>query len=150
MTAARETSRSHGASVLADDAGPVGRRSSLAGGSRTVHSFDTVKGGDGRPRRDLTMATLDSTFPDLSGLVRRVLRVSLEDLASRAPASDFQFYDLERLLAKVRANEALHLDEICAAIFGAHHAQDRGYVATVDAFVKLGVIRDEKAFVEKK
>jgi hypothetical protein len=100
--------------------------------------------------KEPAMATLDEMFPNLGRLVQRVLGMSLEGLASRAPAVGFQFYDLERLLATVRANEASPLDELCTAIYGAHRAQDRGYIATIDAFIGLGAIRDEQAFVEKK
>lgn len=98
-----------------------------------------------RRRRVAQMANLDERYPHLSELVRSVLTLSLDALASRAPCDDYPFYDLERLLANVRDNDYEVLDE-----FGSWFAQARGYLATIDAYVGLGVIENRRRFLVKK
>lgn len=98
----------------------------------------------------LTVDTLDLLFPSLSSMVRSVLGLTLEQLAAREPATNYKFFDLERLLAHRKVIDAIKLDEIGEAIVRLHHQQVRGYIATLEAFVALGVLRDHDAFVTKK
>lgn len=93
---------------------------------------------------------LDGRYPHLSSLVRAVLGISLVGLANRAPAKDFKYFDLERLLAHVEQISNWQLDEIGEAIMRLHHQQVHGYVSTIEAFAALGVVRDPAAFVAKK
>lgn len=97
-----------------------------------------------------TDQTLDTKYPHLAALVRAGLGLTLEKLADRAPARDFEFYDLERLLAQVREIETIKHSAVTAAIFAAHENQIRGYVATLEAFVALGVVKSARTFVRKK
>lgn len=94
--------------------------------------------------------TLDIRYPHLSALVSSVLSVDLETLASRAPASGYLYFDLERLLAHVRAIPMSYGDDFCDHIYGLGDRQVRGYLATLEAFIALGVVRDVAAFVTKK
>lgn len=59
---------------------------------------------------------LDLQYPNLSALIQSVLGMSLQQLAARAPAAGYTFFDLERLLAHVRDINQLQLDEIGEAI----------------------------------
>lgn len=93
---------------------------------------------------------LDLQYPHLSALVRDVLDLTLGELANRAPATGFAFFDLERLLAHVEEIASWSLDEIGEAIVRLHHQQVHGYVSTLEGFVALGVVRDHAAFVTKK
>lgn len=93
---------------------------------------------------------LDVLFPSLSATIRSVLGLTLEQLAARQPATNYKFFDLERLLAHRKAIDAMKLDDIGEAIVRLHHQQVRGYVDTLEAFVALGVLRDDEAFVTKK
>ena len=90
--------------------------------------------------------SLDTKYTALSRLVRSVLGLDLETLASRAPAVGYEHFDLERLLAHVRSSP-LALDD---KIFGPFSRQVRGYLATIEAYVALGIIKDQAAFVTKK
>lgn len=93
---------------------------------------------------------LDVRYPHLSALVREVLDMSLVELANRAPATGFEYFDLERLLAHVEQIAGWDLDEVSEAIVRLHHQQVHGYVSTIEAFAALGVVRDRAAFVAKK
>lgn len=95
-------------------------------------------------------AKLDTRFPKLSALVWSVLQIDLETLASRAAASGYEYYDLERLLADVRATPLSYGDPIADATFGPHGQQARGYLATIEAFIGLGIVGDAGAFITKK
>jgi len=99
-----------------------------------------------RKLRNNAVPCLDETYPSLSDLVRSVLGLDLEALANRAPAEAFDHFDLERRLAHVRSSP-LALDD---TIFGPHSQQVRGYLATIEAFVALGVVRNPVAFLTKK
>src|SRR5216684_1245388 len=83
--------------------------------------------------------SLDTKYTALSRLVRSVLGLDLETLASRAPAVGYEYFDLERLLAHVRSSP-LALDD---KIFGPFSRQVRGYLATIEAYVALGIIKDK-------
>jgi hypothetical protein len=95
--------------------------------------------------------TLDDRYPRLSKLVREgQVEQTLELLASRAPAVDYEYFDLERLLAQDRAIENAQIDEISAAIVAAHHEQTRGYLATIEQFVTLFPPSHVPSFVRRK
>jgi hypothetical protein len=97
------------------------------------------------------MTTLDATYPSLSKLVTTVLSMELETLADRAPAIDYDYFDLERLLAEVRAAQrAGFTDEHYLATLGHHEQQTRGYLATIEAYVASGVVKNPTAFLMKK
>lgn len=94
--------------------------------------------------------TLDARYPHLSRLVFAALGLTLEKLADRAPADYVPYFDLERLLAHVRMIHGVRLDADADMLFHLHHDQVRGYVATLEAFAALGVVRDPVDFVRKK
>lgn len=92
--------------------------------------------------------SLDQRYPFLSGLIRSVHRISLEELTRRAPtAVEYEYYDLERLLANVRDND--HWHEASGPLV-AYFDQPRGYLATLEAYVGLGIVKDPRRFVTKK
>jgi len=93
---------------------------------------------------------LDVRYPHLSALVQEVLGTSLVDLSNRAPATGFDFFDLERLLSHVARIACWSLDTISEEILRLHHQQVQGYVSTIEAFTELGVVRDRATFVSKK
>jgi len=93
------------------------------------------------------MDSLDDDFPKLSRLVTSVLGVGLEQLAARAPAQDYEYFDLERLLADAKAGQT-HIDS--GDVLAEFAQQTRGYVATLDAYVGLGVLKNPRQFVRKK
>ena len=93
---------------------------------------------------------IDLQYPKLGALVREVLNLSLHELAKRAPASAFTFFDLERLLAHAELIGQTPLNEIEESLFRLHHQQTLGYVSTLEAFVALDIVEDRESFVVKK
>lgn len=95
-------------------------------------------------------ATLDSRLPDLSALVRSDLKITLEELADRKPAVDYGYFDLERLLARFRELDSTCHDDLGEKIISGHRDQVRGYVATLDEFVRVFEVPGARAFLRKK
>jgi hypothetical protein len=91
-------------------------------------------------------ATLDQKYHRLSHLIDTVLGIGLEDLANRAPASNYEYFDLDRLLAHVRNNSSIGQVSSLAP----YETQVRGYLATIEAYLELGVVKDLNHFVLKK
>ncbi len=93
------------------------------------------------------MVSLDDDYPNLSQLVACVLGIGLEQLAARAPARDYEYFDLERLLADAKAGQA-HITS--GDLLAGFAQQTHGYVATLEEYVGLGVLKDPHQFVTKK
>ena len=93
------------------------------------------------------METLDTRYPNLSQMVTSVLGIDLEQLASRAPAQDYEYFDLERLLAHSKDYRRMVDADSWLAPFA---TQVAGYIATIEAYVALGVAKDPFHFVTKK
>ena len=102
--------------------------------------------GDGGSDR-VNMGSLDEDYPKLSELVSTVLGIGLEGLADRAPAQDYEYFDLERLLADARAGRT-HIK--AGDLLAGFAEQTHGYIATLEAYVGLGVLKDKRQFVKKK
>lgn len=96
------------------------------------------------------MVTLDSRLPGLSALVRSDLKIGLEELADRKPAVGYSYFDLERLLAHFRELDSTQHDEVGEIIISGHRDQVRGYVATLDEFVRVFDVPRARAFLRKK
>jgi hypothetical protein len=128
---------------------PQATRRALQGLPFRSESVDFAARDELSPGMVLAM-NLDLQYPHLSLLIQSVLGITLQELAARAPAAGYTFFDLERLLAHVQFVNQVQLDEIGEAIVRLHHQQVRGYVATLEAFVALGVLREREAFVVKK
>lgn len=95
-------------------------------------------------------ATLDSRLPGLSALVRADLKIDLEELANRKPATGVGYFDLERLLAHFREIDSSRHDDLGEMIIRGHRDQVRGYVATLDEFVRVFDVPGTRAFLRKK
>jgi len=102
--------------------------------------------GDGGSDR-FNMGSLDEDYPKLSELVSTVLGIGLEGLADRAPAQDYEYFDLERLLADARGGRTYIKAGNLLAGFA---EQTHGYIATLESYVGLGVLKDQQQFVKKK
>jgi len=93
------------------------------------------------------MTTLDDRYPHLSSLVASVHGFGLERLADRAPAGDYDYFDLERLLAHERD---MRLQAAAGGLDALLAQQPLGYVATIEAYVGLGVLKNRRGFVTQK
>lgn len=96
------------------------------------------------------MMNLDLRYPAISASVREALDMSLVDLARRAPAVDYEFFDLERLLAHLELIDGRKLDDLGEMIVRLHDQQVHGFAATIEEFLSLGVLEDRVTFVVKK
>jgi len=97
-----------------------------------------------------TTTTLDARYPNLSSLVRTDLGIDLEALAGRQPATSYALFDLERLLAHLRQIESVQHDEIGEMLVAGHNDQVRGYLATLDEFVRVFHVPNARTFLRKK
>jgi len=93
------------------------------------------------------MSDLDERYPNLSNLVQSILKLSLEDLASRAPADRYEFYDLERLLADTRQTD---ISAIAESPFAPFAAQTRGYLATIEEYIARNLVKNPLRFIKSK
>jgi len=93
------------------------------------------------------MPSLDQRFPSLSQLVEAEYGFSLEHLAKRARATQYDYFDLERLLAHTLDDDRYGLAD---GVLAPHAAQVRGYIATLEAYVALGIVKNPRRFVAQK
>jgi hypothetical protein len=100
-------------------------------------------------RSPVPRPSLDVDYPYLSAVVRDVLSLTLNQLADRCPCQAiYQYFDLERLLAAVRDNPLFNDPEYTN--YSDSWAQVRGYLATIDAYIGLGVLKNPTEFITKK
>lgn len=75
--------------------------------------------------------------------------LTLDQLADRCPCNEnYEHFDLERLLAAVRDSPLFNDPEFTR--YSENWAQVRGYLATFDAYLALGVVKKLPEFVAKK
>jgi hypothetical protein len=91
------------------------------------------------------VADLDARYPALSGIVPEAIGLTLEALAARSPARNYEFYDLERLCADGR--DSLHL--VDHPLFEGS-AQIYGYLAILNEYVANGFVKRRPFFVQRK
>jgi hypothetical protein len=103
--------------------------------------------GRGVPFHWMSAIDLDGQYPKLSQLVEAECDVTLEQLANRAPAVNYKYFDLERLLAHAvrdaRTGPA-------GTLLAPYATQVLGYLATLEAYIALNVIKSAHNFVVKK
>ena len=96
----------------------------------------------------MSLLDLDAQYPALSAIVREVSGLTLETLADRAPAHGYDFYDLERLCADVRASQIPVDNPFLAGLGG--DTQIQGYLAISNEYVARGFVRKRPSFVRRK
>ena len=94
------------------------------------------------------MLNLDTQYPALSAIVREASGLTLEAIANRAPARDYDFYDLERLCADTRDRQVPVDNPLLRALGDA--AQIQGYLAILNEYVARGFVRKRPSFVRHK
>ena len=124
---------------------------------RTPHGTERVASHAGRgdaaaraaARARVARVVLDADYPHLSATVRSVLSLSLDQLADRCPCEiEFKYFDLERLLAGVRDSPLFNDPEYTN--YSDSWMQVRGYLATFDAYIALGILKNPAEFITKK
>jgi hypothetical protein len=73
--------------------------------------------------------------------------MDLHRLAARSPTAEYDYFDLERLLAHTLDQDRLGMTNTILAPFA---TQVRGYIATIEAYVALGLVKDPGRFVRQK
>lgn len=76
--------------------------------------------------------------------------MSLVQLAHRAPAVNYEHFDLERLLAHLESVKSWSQEDLGEMLMRLHHQQVHGFVATIEQFLALDVVKDRVNFVVKK
>ena len=96
----------------------------------------------------MPLLDLDAQYPALSAIVCEVNGLTLEALADRAPAHNYEFYDLERLCADIRTRQ-IPIDNPFLQALG-EATQIQGYLAVLNEYVARGFVRKRPSFVHDK
>src|SRR5262245_45690641 len=94
------------------------------------------------------MKSLDEEYPLLSGLIRAERGLDLEALAKRAPAQRYEYFDLERQLHEVKQFGSIPTGALADLV--PHIDQARGYLATIERYLGLGILKNSSRFVTSK
>jgi hypothetical protein len=89
---------------------------------------------------------LDLDYPHLSRLIATTHGLTLQQLADRAPASGYPYFDLERLCHNAKEMAAALAEDPC---FGAQAGQVLGYLSVIDEYIALGILKSPKSFAKK-